>query len=78
MPYGLTYPSSSVPFLDVSKSAVYSPHRADRFVLSPLPSVMATWDVVQTDRCFVEGMDQGLCRNAVQLLVATDGMIDDD
>lgn len=38
---------------------------------------MATWDVIQKDRCLVEGMDQGLCRKAVQLLVAKDGMIDD-
>lgn len=75
MPYGLTYPLASVAFLDVSKSAVYSPYRADRFGVGPLSSVAATWDVVQKDRCLVEGIDQGLCRNAVQLLAAKDGMI---
>lgn len=38
---------------------------------------MVTWDVVQKDRRVVEDMGQGLCRNAVQLLVAKDGMIND-
>jgi hypothetical protein len=48
----------------------------DTFVFSYLSSVVATWDVVQKDRRFVEDMDQGMCRNAVQLLVAKDGKID--
>ena len=48
----------------------------DTFGFSSLSSVVATWDVVQKDRRFVEDMGQGLCRNAVQLLVAKDGMID--